>query len=169
MRSATLIREHRKRAGLTQAELARAAGTSQPTIAKYEAGKAEPRAGTLDRILAACGARISAEPGPVTHTHIPARGPRGRLLRKHRDEIVSVIEAAGLSNPRVFGSVARGEDTEASDVDLLVDESPGGDPLRHYVLGEELTLRMGIVFDIHYPQDLKPAIREQAFNDSISL
>ena len=106
MRSATLIREHRKRAGLTQAELARAAGTSQPTIAKYEAGKAEPRAGTLDRILAACGARISAEPGPVTHTHIPARGPRGRLLRKHRDEIVSVIEAAGPY--RLGSSTGRG-------------------------------------------------------------
>lgn len=169
MRSAALIREHRKRAGLTQAELARAAGTSQPTIAKYEAGKAEPRAGTLDRILAACGARISAEPGPVTPTHIPARGPRGRLLRRHRDEIVSVIEAAGLSNPRVFGSVARGEDTEASDVDLLVDESPGGDPLLPYVLGEELSSAMGMVFDIHCPQDLKPAIREEALHDSIPL
>ena len=169
MRSATLIREHRRRAGLTQAELARAAGTSQPTIAKYEAGKAEPRSGTLDRILAACGARISAEPGPVTPTQFPARGPRGRLLRKHRDDVVAIIEAASLSNPRVFGSVARGEDTTQSDIDILVDLGPTDDYLLMGPVAEDLAALLDIHIDVMCPEILKPSIREAVMREAIAL
>lgn len=169
MRSAVLIREHRKRAGLTQAELARAAGTSQPTIAKYEAGKAEPRSGTLDRILAACGARISAEPGPITATHIPARGPMGRLLRKHRDEVVAIIEAADLRNPRVFGSVARGEDTTQSDIDLLVDLGPSDDFLLMGPVAEDIAALLDIHIDVMCPEILKASIREAALREAIAL
>jgi len=42
-------------------------------------------------------------------------------LRARRQEILRVASAYGASNIRVFGSVARGEADEASDVDLLVD------------------------------------------------
>jgi uncharacterized protein len=41
----------------------------------------------------------------------------------HRDEIRRVVEAHHATNPRVFGSVARGEDTEDSDLDLLIDST----------------------------------------------
>ncbi|MGI9119261.1 MAG: helix-turn-helix domain-containing protein [Acidimicrobiales bacterium] len=53
-----LIREARLRAGLTQAELARRAGTSQPAIARYERGDVSPRVATLDRIIRACGLEL---------------------------------------------------------------------------------------------------------------
>ncbi len=53
-----LIRESRLRAGLTQAELARRAGTSQPAIARYERGDVSPRVATLDRIVRACGLEL---------------------------------------------------------------------------------------------------------------
>jgi predicted nucleotidyltransferase len=42
-------------------------------------------------------------------------------LRARRDEIVRLAAAYGAGNVRVFGSVARGDDDAASDVDLLVD------------------------------------------------
>ena len=42
-------------------------------------------------------------------------------LAKHRDEVLEIIGRYPVSNPRVFGSVARGEDVEGSDLDLLVD------------------------------------------------
>lgn len=42
-------------------------------------------------------------------------------LRGRRNEIVDVARARGASRVRVFGSIARGEGTEASDVDFLVD------------------------------------------------
>jgi predicted nucleotidyltransferase len=43
----------------------------------------------------------------------------------HRDEIRAIVEANRATNPRVFGSIARGEDTAHSDLDLLVDSRPG--------------------------------------------
>jgi transcriptional regulator with XRE-family HTH domain len=49
------VRELRRSADLTQAELARAAGTSQPTIAAYESGRKSPRLRTLTRMAHAVG------------------------------------------------------------------------------------------------------------------
>lgn len=43
-------------------------------------------------------------------------------LAKHRAEVLAIIARYPVSNPRIFGSVARGEDTEDSDLDILVDD-----------------------------------------------
>lgn len=50
-----VVLDLRRTAGLTQAELARAAGTSQPTIAAYESGRKSPTLSTLSRIARAAG------------------------------------------------------------------------------------------------------------------
>ncbi|HXG76625.1 MAG TPA: helix-turn-helix transcriptional regulator [Gaiellaceae bacterium] len=63
----SLIREARRRAGITQAELARRVGTSQPAIARYERARALPDLDTLQRIVQACGLELRlelAEPDP---------------------------------------------------------------------------------------------------------
>jgi len=169
MRAGALIRSARERAGLTQAALARTAGTSQPTIARYESGRSEPRASTLERILAACGQRLEPASAPVVTTQVPARGPRGRLLRRHAAEVRAVIEAAGLRNPRVFGSVARGEDTEESDIDILVDLGVARDVLEVYVTSEQLTHNLGVQFDLLCPQVAKDYVLEGATRDAIAL
>lgn len=44
-----------------------------------------------------------------------------KALERYRDQMLAVIARYPVSNPRVFGSVARGEDVEGSDVDILVD------------------------------------------------
>lgn len=49
-----LLRARRK-AGLSQRELAERTGVAQPTIARIESGAASPRCETLDRLLDACG------------------------------------------------------------------------------------------------------------------
>ena len=49
----------RKRAGLTQAQLAEKAGTSQPAIARWEAGEREPGFETLQKLINACGLDLS--------------------------------------------------------------------------------------------------------------
>lgn len=54
-RAANLVAEARRRAGLTQAAVARAAGTSQPVVHAYEAGRRQPSVVTLSRILDAAG------------------------------------------------------------------------------------------------------------------
>jgi len=56
--ASALIRQDRSRAGLTQAQLARAAGTSQSTIAAYESGAKSPSVRTLDRIVRAADDRL---------------------------------------------------------------------------------------------------------------
>ena len=56
----------------------------------------------------------------------PARRARpSAALNAHRTAVKRVLARHGLTNPRVFGSVARGEDTEASDLDLLVNARGG--------------------------------------------
>ena len=54
-----LIREARLAAGLTQAELARRIRTTQSVVSRWEQGGDEPRLSTLDRVLRACGRRLS--------------------------------------------------------------------------------------------------------------
>jgi transcriptional regulator with XRE-family HTH domain len=49
-----MLRDSRRRARLTQRELAAKAGIPQETIARIERGRADPRVNTLDRLLAAC-------------------------------------------------------------------------------------------------------------------
>ncbi len=62
-----LIADARLRAGLTQAELARRAGTVQSAIAAYEAGRRQPTLPTLYRLLAAAGFDLRAR----LETHDP--------------------------------------------------------------------------------------------------
>lgn len=68
MEAGRVIRRARWRAGLSQANLASRLGTSQPAVARWEAGKVSPSLATLDRVVAACGLRarlvlVSADGG----------------------------------------------------------------------------------------------------------
>jgi predicted nucleotidyltransferase len=100
--AAELIRRARLDIGMSQADLARAAGMQQPTISAYESGRKQPRAESLERVLRAARLRPS----------IP--------LALYADSIREAAARFHLSNVRVFGSALRGEDTEDSDIDLLV-------------------------------------------------
>ena len=48
------------------------------------------------------------------------------LIKQHRKEIVEIARRNGFTNVRVFGSMARGDATDKSDVDLLVTLGPRG-------------------------------------------
>jgi transcriptional regulator with XRE-family HTH domain len=72
------VRKLRERAGLTQAALARAAGTSQPTIAAYEAGQKSPTLETLRRLARSVGTEMAVE-----YYSAPTREER-RSLALHR-------------------------------------------------------------------------------------
>jgi predicted transcriptional regulator len=66
MDAATLLREARRAAGLSQRRLATAAGVPQPSVARIESGAVEPRFETLDRLLAACGRGVATVVRPGT-------------------------------------------------------------------------------------------------------
>jgi transcriptional regulator with XRE-family HTH domain len=83
MRSAALIIEARKRAGLTQADLARRLGTHQPVIARWEAGRSQPDLGTLQRIIRAAGFELAIGITPADD-HDTALIRRELALLPHR-------------------------------------------------------------------------------------
>jgi transcriptional regulator with XRE-family HTH domain len=60
-----LVQEARRRAGLTQRELAERAGTSQAAIARIERGRQVPSLETLEKILHAAGLELRVDLGPV--------------------------------------------------------------------------------------------------------
>jgi transcriptional regulator with XRE-family HTH domain len=82
MDAAAILRDARGRAGLTQAELARRAGTSQATISAYEHGRKAPSVETLGRLLAATGTRLTAAPAsaPVVRPTKAQLARAGRTL-----------------------------------------------------------------------------------------
>ena len=57
-----MVREARRRANLTQRQLSAKAGIPQETIARIERGRVDPRVGTLDRLLEACGYGLESMP-----------------------------------------------------------------------------------------------------------
>jgi predicted nucleotidyltransferase len=60
-------------------------------------------------------------------------------LALHRDKVVEIIARYPVTNPRVFGSVARGEDVEGSDLDLLVEQTGSLSFFDLFKLEEELS------------------------------
>ena len=145
---AQLITTSREQAGLTQARLAAQAGTSQATLSKYESGEAMPTIATLERLLAASGStlKLSSERSP---RQLDIRRGRMRFLRENRREIIAILNQNHAYNPEVFGSVARGDDSEASDIDLLIDfdvKKQGLLPLAH--IADTLSEKFHQQFDL---------------------
>jgi predicted nucleotidyltransferase len=70
---------------------------------------------------------------------------------------------------RVFGSVARGEDTGTSDIDLLVDLDDGVGLVSLAGLGRELTVLLGVKVEVVPAAALKPAIRDDVVSEAIAL
>jgi predicted nucleotidyltransferase len=97
------LQYRRHRLGITQSELARRAGTSQSAVAAYESGTKSPSADTMRRL------ERSLSPLP------------GQVLTDRKDAVIALLARHRASDIHVFGSVARGEDTFDSDIDLLVD------------------------------------------------
>ena len=62
MKAARALRYARGRAGWSQRELAEKSGVPQSTIGRIEAGTVDPRVGTLNRLLRACGFELEVEP-----------------------------------------------------------------------------------------------------------
>jgi transcriptional regulator with XRE-family HTH domain len=65
-----LVREARKRAGLTQAELAARASTTQSAIARLESGRTSPALEQVERLLQLCGFQLIIELAPYDDSDI---------------------------------------------------------------------------------------------------
>lgn len=103
-RAPRLIRAARRKAGITQRALAGRSGVPQPTIAAIEAGRQDPRFGTLDRLLRACGYELDirhvlGEGVDRTLIHEMLRLTPGERVRRAAEE-AAAIAPFGRARPR---------------------------------------------------------------------
>jgi predicted nucleotidyltransferase len=145
-RASTSLREAVGRAadrGLTQKQIAQAIGRSQPEVSRL----------------------VNA----YRSTRFRPSSPLGRVLARHRDEILAIAHAHKAHNVRVFGSVVRGDDDDTSDIDLLVDLAPGADLLDLAALDIELKQLLGRPVDVVPARMLKPHVAASALADAVEL
>ena len=168
--TAELLREARRRAGLSQSDLARRAGVTQSVVSEYEAGKRQPALPTLARLVAATGhdLKLGLERSDPSVRGLPDT-PLGRRLRQHRKALLEAVHSAGASNLRVFGSVARGEDNTDSDVDLLVDLPEGTSLFAVLALEGTLERILKVDVDLASVANLKPRVRAEALADAVAV
>jgi len=91
------------------------------------------------------------------------------LLESKRAEILGTAAKYGARNVRVFGSVARGESDEKSDVDFLVELERGTTLLDHAGLVIELQTLLGRRVDVVTEKGLRPWIRERVISEAVAL
>lgn len=82
-------------------------------------------------------------------------------LHAHRDDIRRVVAQNRTCNPRVFGSVLRGDDTETSDLDLLVDPTPDTTLMDIARIQSRLQKLLGVTVDVLTPKALPERFRER--------
>ena len=145
------VRAERRAAGLSQSQLARAAGVPQPNLSAYENGRRVPTPEVYDRIRRALAGR------PSTRVH------------QHRATIRTIVADHHARAPRVFGSVARGDDQPGSDVDFLVEFTEDASLLDEIGLRLALTDLLQVEVDVVAADALHGAMRERVLREAVPV
>ncbi len=90
-------------------------------------------------------------------------------LKENREEILRIAARHGARNIRLFGSVARGEADEASDIDFLVELEAGRSLFDHAALLLELQHLLGRRVDVVSDRGIKTRIRERVLREAVPL
>ena len=92
-----------------------------------------------------------------------------KILQEKRQEILEIAAKHGAYNVRIFGSVARGEADEASDVDILVDAGPRRTPFFPGGLVVDLEALLGRRVDVVTEKGLRPRIKDRVLKEARPL
>lgn len=92
-----------------------------------------------------------------------------RQLLAQRESIKRIVAAHRGINPRVFGSVATGTQSAESDVDLLIDDTPGMSMLDVVHMENELSEYFGVKFDVNIARGLPQRWRDQVLREAVAL
>jgi hypothetical protein len=87
-------------------------------------------------------------------------------LVQYRSEIHRIVSENRSSNPRVFGSVLHGRDTETSDLDLLIDPAPEASLMDLARIQNRLQQLMGISVDVLTPKSLPEGYRNHVLAEA---
>jgi hypothetical protein len=91
------------------------------------------------------------------------------LLERHRLDILRIARSHGARRIRVFGSFARGEEREDSDLDVLVDLEPGRDLLDIVAIKQDLEALLDRRVDVVTELAVSPYIRESVLREAAAL
>ena len=167
--AAGLLRQARRRAGMSQVALAARAGVTQSVISAYESGHRQPSLPTLTALIETTGFELAIAVRRQPRRLKMLSGPVGRQVRRRRHDLVAAAASHGVRGLLVFGSVARSEDRADSDLDLLADLPPGMSLFSLTRLQAELEAIVGTRVDLIPAPDLKPEVRERAVRDLVAL
>ena len=92
-----------------------------------------------------------------------------KALQLHRKEIRFIVERHHATNPRVFGSVMAGEDTEASDLDLLVDVTQQTTLLDIAKIQNALQKLLHVSVDVLTPKGIPTRFRTKVLKEAIPI
>jgi hypothetical protein len=88
---------------------------------------------------------------------------------QHRDTIRRLVLEHGMSNPRLFGSALHGDDTDGSDLDILVDAPPRTSLFDLARLQIALEDQIGIKVDVRLPDELHPRFRQEVLAEAVPV
>ena len=92
-----------------------------------------------------------------------------QLIEEKKEEILRLADEHGAKNVRLFGSVARGEDQDASDLDLLVELDPGRSLLDQVALQQDLSALIGVRVDVVVDGGISPYLEKQILAAAVPL
>ena len=95
--------------------------------------------------------------------------PLREKIQQQREEIIQVAGRHRAVNIRLFGSVARGDENEASDIDMLVDFLPGASLLDQVALIHDLSDKLQRKVDVVSTRALNPHLREDILKEAVQL
>ena len=90
-------------------------------------------------------------------------------IEEHRIEIPALARCHGVHNVRIFGSMARGDADEASDVDLLVTMPPGKSGMALGRLLMDVQDILGRRVDVLSDRGLHPSLRDHILEEARPL
>lgn len=90
-------------------------------------------------------------------------------FQNNRRAIRTIVERHNARNPRVFGSVIRGADTDGSDLDILIDTTEDTSLFDIGAIHAELTELLGVDVDVLTPDSLPERWRAEVINEALQV
>lgn len=92
-----------------------------------------------------------------------------QVLESHRADIRRIVALHRAANARVFGSVIHGEDTEDSDLDILIDPTPETTLMDVAAIQVELQRLLGVSVDVLTPRALPETFRSRVLSEAVPV
>ena len=90
-------------------------------------------------------------------------------IKSRREDILDITTKYGAKNVRVFGSMARGEESPDSDLDIIVEMDEGSSLLDIIAIKQDIEDLLGLKVDIVTEASISPYIRETVLKEAVNL